>query len=183
MSQHPHMAGTPGPDGAPGLMEERRQLLRFSISNALYGLPIDTVREILQVSGLTEVPMMPPFVRGVMNLRGAVVPVLDLAQRLGLGRTEIGRRTCIVIVDCPVPDGAPQRHGVLIDAVYEVLELGAHELVAVPTMGTRVAPQYLSGIARVKGQSMEMLEVARVFDEGDLARLVGEHCDAARWLH
>lgn len=167
----------------PDPSQERRQLLRFALGDALYAVPIEAVREILQVVSLTEVPMMPRFVRGVMNLRGSVVPVFDLSQRLSLPRTEIGRRSCIVIVETHNADGQHQRHGVLVDAVHEVLELCADDVAPAPSIGTRVSPQFIGGIARVHGQSVELLDLPRIFDETELHRLVGEHCDQSRWLH
>jgi purine-binding chemotaxis protein CheW len=163
--------------------DERRQLLRFTLAGAYYGVPIEAVREILQVGAMTAVPMMPRFVRGVMNLRGAVVPVFDLCARLGLGDTRIGRRTCVVIIDAPSAEGGVQRHGVLVDAVHEVLDLAGSDLSAVPALGTRVAPQLICGVARVQGQTLELLDVPRIFDEAELARLVGEHCAQTPWLH
>jgi purine-binding chemotaxis protein CheW len=163
--------------------EEKRQLLRFALSDDLYGIPIEAVREILQVGVMTQVPMMPRFVRGVMNLRGAVVPVLDLGLRLGLQPTRISRRTCIVIVETFNGDGTPLRHGVLVDAVHEVLEVTQEQINAVPALGTRVAPQFIAGVTRVHDQSVEVLEVPRVFDDTELSRLVEEHCDQSRWLH
>lgn len=163
--------------------EEKRQLLRFALGDELYGIPIESVREILQVGVMTQVPMMPNFVRGVMNLRGAVVPVLDLGLRLGLSPTRISRRTCIVIVETINTEGSPLRHGVLVDAVHEVLEVTHEQINAVPSLGTRVAPQFIAGVTRVHDQSVEVLEVPRVFDDTELSRLVEEHCDQSRWLH
>ncbi len=165
------------------MAEERRQLLRFSLSEALYCIPIDHIREILQVCNMTRVPMMPLFVRGVMNLRGAVVPVMDLGMRLGLSETRIGKRSCIVIVESINLDGAAQRYGILVDAVHEVLEIGAEQLNAVPALGTRIEPHFICGVMRVQGHSVELLDVGKVFDEVELSRLVTEHCDQSRWLH
>ena len=157
------------------LGEDRRQLLRFSLSEALYCLPIEHIREILQVARMTRVPMMPKFVRGVMNLRGAVVPVLDLALRLGLKPTQVGRRSCVVIIESVMHDGNLQRHGVLVDAVHEVLEIPMDQLNPVPALGTRVDPQFIAGVIRAHNQSMEMLDVTRVFDDTELSRLVANH--------
>lgn len=175
-------AALPAP-AAPVATEERRQMLRFTLCEALYALPIEPIREILQVGRMTKVPMMPTFVRGVMNLRGAVVPVLDLGARLGLHDTAIGRRTCIVIVESPIGDGGTQRHGVLVDAVHEVLEVEPSQVNAVPALGTRVAPHFIAGVIRVKDQSVELLDVSRVFDEAELSRLVTAPAEETLWLH
>lgn len=163
--------------------EERRQMLRFTLCEALYAMPIEPIREILQVGRMTKVPMMPAFVRGVMNLRGAVVPVLDLGARLGLHGTTIGRRTCIVIVESPLADGGLQRHGVLVDAVHEVLEVDPGQVNSVPALGTRVSPHFISGVLRVQEQSVELLDVARVFDDQELGRLIASPNEQTLWLH
>ncbi|MEK8086326.1 chemotaxis protein CheW [Aquabacterium sp. A3] len=163
--------------------EDRRQMLRFTLCEALYAMPIEPIREILQVGRMTKVPMMPAFVKGVMNLRGAVVPVLDLGARLGLHGTAIGRRTCIVIVESPLNDGSMQRHGVLVDAVHEVLEVDPSQINAVPALGSRVAPHFISGVVRVKSQSVELLDVGRVFDDQELGQLIASPTEPTLWLH
>jgi hypothetical protein len=94
-------------DRPPDLSE--RQYLRFALADGAYAVPIDAVREILELAPITPLPQMPPFVRGVMNLRGAVVPVIDLAARYGLPVASVGRRSCIVVVDVPSPE--PSRPG------------------------------------------------------------------------
>lgn len=174
-----HALGAPEQSRA----EERRQMLRFTLCEALYALPIEPIREILQVGRMTKVPMMPTFVRGVMNLRGAVVPVLDLGARLGLHSTAIGRRTCIVIVESPNADGGTQRHGVLVDAVHEVLEVEPSQVNTVPALGTRVAPHFISGVVRVQDHSVELLDVSRVFDDQELSRLITSTDEHTLWLH
>ncbi len=170
-------------DGQSMPVEERKQLLRFTLCDALYALPIAPIREILQVCRMTQVPMMPPFVKGVMNLRGSVVPVLDLGLRLGLGGTTVGRRTCIVIVETLMPDGTSHRHGVLVDAVHDVLDVDAATVNAVPPLGTRVAPHFIAGLIRVQDQSVELLDVSRVFDDDELARLLASPSEHSLWLH
>ena len=110
---------------------EMRQFLRFVLADAVFAVPIDSVREILELGPTTALPMMPSFVRGVMNLRGAVVPVIDLAARYNLPPTIPGRRTCIVVAevtpsgehDCP-----RQVLGLLVDAVHEVLEASTEDM-------------------------------------------------------
>ena len=163
--------------------EDRRQLLRFALGGSLYCVQIEHIREILQVCNFTKVPMLPSFVCGVMNLRGAVVPVLDLSLRLGLEATQIGRRTCVVIVETAGTDGLPQRQGVLVDAVHEVMEVTDHAVNPVPSLGTRIAPQFISGVMRIQGQCVELLDVSKVLDREDLSRLVAEHGHNGMRLH
>jgi purine-binding chemotaxis protein CheW len=165
---------------------EPRQLLRLALADGMYAIEIDRVREILKVAGLTELPLMPPFMRGVMNLRGAVVPVIDLAARLGLGVTAIERRTCIVILEArgAGDDGEePQRLGALVDAVYEVLDVGPEGLESVPAFGTSVAGHHLKGMARAAGQVVPVLECERVLELGELADQVAAHAASVGWTH
>jgi purine-binding chemotaxis protein CheW len=143
---------------------------------------IDAVREILQVGQLTELPQTPPFVRGVMNLRGAVVPVIDLGARFGGPAAQISRRTCIIVVEVQAEHGAAQetehgsRHvvGMLVDAVYEVFEASAADLEPVPPMGTRVAPEHLQAMTRVRGQVCAVLDLNHLLAQATLADLIAD---------
>jgi purine-binding chemotaxis protein CheW len=185
------------------------QLLRFTLGRASYAVDIGDVQEIQQVGGMTAVPMLPPFVRGVMNLRGSVVPVIDLAARLGLGSTRIAPRTCVVVVElghrqartpdsAATPHDAPaarqdgaggrvQRLGMLVDAVHEVLDVAAHELEAVPALGTRLHGDFIRAMARVRGQIVEVLDLDRALDEHQLGELIGLHmrtrAQERAWAH
>ena len=155
------------------------QFLCFALGQERYALRIDAVREILEVARMTPLPLMPSFVRGVMNLRGAVVPVVDLGARLGLPPTTVGRRTCVVIVDIALPDDqGTQRLGMLVDAVYEVVDLRAAELEAVPRLGTRIDPAYIRSMVRVRGQATPELDIAAVLDLQVLADLIAEHAQS-----
>ena len=157
-------------------------LLRLSAGGEVLAVPIDEVREILQLATLTPLPRTPAFVRGVMNLRGAVVPVIDLAARLGLAATVVGRRSCIVVVDArqrvghdPAQQGAPVPMGLLVDAVFEVFDRQAAEIEPVPTLGTRVAPACLSGMTRARGDVIGVLALARVLSAAELADAIAAH--------
>lgn len=119
--------------------------LTFALRGQAYGLPIEPVREIIGLGEVTPVPMMPAYLRGVMNLRGSVVPVIDLAARLALGPAQDSERSCILIVECPADDGV-HLVGVLVDAVQEVLRFEASALAAAPSFGTRVAPAFIAGL-------------------------------------
>jgi purine-binding chemotaxis protein CheW len=160
------------------------QLLRFTLGRLPYAVEIGAVREILQVASLTCVPMLPAFVRGVMNLRGAVVPVIDLAARLGLGSTRLAPRTCVVVVDIHRADhgdghaAAPQRLGMLVDAVHEVLDVPARDLEPVPAMGTRIHADFIRSMARVRGQIVEVLNLDQALDQDHLSEMIGAHLQA-----
>lgn len=163
----------PRPDNADGVVQ---QFLCFALGQARHAVRIDAVREILEVSRMTPLPLMPSFVRGVMNLRGAVVPVVDLGARLGLEPTRIGRRTCVVIVDIRLPDDqGSQRLGMLVDAVYEVVDTDADELEPVPRLGTRIHPSHIRSMVRVRGQATPELDIAAVLDQQVLADLISAH--------
>lgn len=172
-----------------------RGLLRMAAAGEVLAVPIEDVREILQFSRLTALPRTPDFVRGVMNLRGSVVPVIDLAARLGRARTDIGRRSCVVVVhseplepaadDSPGSDdtadgdaaGAaqPLTVGLLVDAVYEVFERCADEIEPVPALGTRIAPAHLRGITRAAGGLVSVLALQQVLSVKQLAAAIAAH--------
>jgi len=164
-------SATSGPTGMPGATQ---QFLRFALGSGSYAVAIETVREILQVDAMTAVPLMPSFVRGVMNLRGAVVPVIDLSERLSLPGSTYGRRSCVVIVDIDDgEDGPPSTLGVMVDAVYEVFDVDTLE--AAPAFGTPIDPAFLAGMARLDGQVLAVLNLNRVLAQDELSSLVASH--------
>ena len=154
----------------------RLQFLRFSVGPDAYAVRIELVREILEVTQMTPLPLMPTFVRGVMNLRGAVVPVVDLAARLGMDATEIGRRSCVIMVDISgQTNGGHQSLGVLVDAVHEVFDVEEGGLEGVPRMGTRIDPTFIAGMVRVRGLVTPALDFDRTLAEQTLSELITAH--------
>ena len=159
-------------------------LLRMAVGELVLAVSIDDVREILQVARLTPLPRTPEFVRGVMNLRGAVVPVIDLSVRLGRQPTELGRRSCIVVVEClsaPHDEGeAPTSSamGLLVDAVFEVFDRRMAEIEPAPALGTTVEPSFLRGITRADGALIGVLALAQVLGEAQLRQAIAEHAPA-----
>jgi purine-binding chemotaxis protein CheW len=136
------------------------------------------VREILEITHMTPLPLMPSFVRGVMNLRGAVVPVVDLSARLGLPPAVLARRSCVVMVDVdPGPDADTGMHtvGVLVDAVYEVFDAGAAELEAPPRLGTRIETQFIRSMVRLRGKPTPELHLDIILNPTVLAELIAAH--------
>lgn len=139
----------------------------------MHTVRIDAVREILELSHITPLPLMPAFVRGVMNLRGAVIPVVDLAARLGLPGATLTKRSCVVIVDVQVDDASTrQTFGTLVDAVFEVIDAKGAELEAVPRLGTRIEPKFIRGMVRVRGVATPELDLETILDERSLSELV-----------
>lgn len=161
------VAGTSVPAGGGS-----GQYLVFMSNGETYAIDILQIREIIEYGSLTEVPMTPPTVRGVINLRGAVVPVIDLAARFGRARAKPGRRSCIVIVEIRGADQAqsrPQTLGVLVDGVSEVLEIGDGEIEPAPSFGARIRTDFIAGMARVGGRFVVVLDVGRVFSVDEIA--------------
>jgi purine-binding chemotaxis protein CheW len=157
-------------------------LLRMAVGTDVLAVPIEDVREILQVARMTPLPRTPGFIRGVMNLRGAVVPVIDLAARLGQGHTTLGRRSCVVVVQTTCPHDAaaesatpPVVMGLLVDAVFEVFDRSSSEIEAAPALGTHIEPQYLRGITRAGGQLISVLSLAHVLSTQSLASSIASH--------
>jgi purine-binding chemotaxis protein CheW len=167
-----------GPDIAASLP---CSMLRMAVGAELLAVPIEHVREILQVSRMTPLPRTPSFVRGVMNLRGSVVPVIDLAARLGGPSTELGRRTCIVVVETSAtpteddPNARPLVMGLLVDAVFEVFDRSGHEIEPAPALGTAIAPQFLHGMTRAAGSLIGVLALGQVLSARELAQCIAQH--------
>ncbi len=160
-------------------LEQAPQYLSFRIAGTDYGLPILTVKEILQHDEPTPVPGAPASIRGVINVRGSVVPVLDLAVKFGKGETATTNRTCILVVEARV--GAEQLTvGLLADAVNEVLDLPGEAVEPPPSFGTGVRLDYLTGVGKVPRGFVLLLEVDRVVSasEADLAAQVVAQAEA-----
>jgi chemotaxis signal transduction protein len=149
---------------------ERAQYLTFSVAGEEYGLPVLKVREILEYGTLTRVPRTPQYVRGVINLRGRVVPVVDLAVRFGLPASAVTSRTCVVIVEVAV-DGEPVVMGIMADAVSQVVELGADDIEPPPAFGTRVDVAYLKGMGRSGRAFVLLLDVDRLLSAEETDRV------------
>src|SRR5690606_3626622 len=149
---------------------ESRQYLTFSLGEEMFAVCIRQVREIIEYTSVTTVPMMPGFVKGVINLRGKVVPVIDLAARFGRVATGLHRRTCIVVVEVE-HEGAQQELGVVVDGVSEVLEIPASEIEAAPTFGTRIRTDFIAGMGKVAGRFVILLDMDRVLAVQEMAML------------
>lgn len=149
-----------------------QQFLTLTLGEELFALPIEHIREIIEFGGLTEIPLMPPFLRGVINLRGAVVPVVDLAVRFGRERTAIAKRTCIVIVEVAQDEGM-QLLGVIVDAVNAVLAVEPSQLENRPNFGARIRTDFIAGILKHDEQFVIVLDIPQVLSLEELAELVG----------
>ncbi len=150
--------------------EDVLQYLTFQLSGETYAIGILSIKEILEYTTLTQVPLMPAFIRGVMNLRGAVVPVIDLAVRFGRNETGVSRRTCVVIIEV-ANEEMPQYIGILVDVVHEVLAIRAADIEPPPQFGSRIRVDFISGMARVDNRFVVLLDVEKVLSVEEMATL------------
>ncbi|AGW12318.1 chemotaxis protein CheW [Megalodesulfovibrio gigas] len=144
--------------------------LAFTLGGELFAVDITSAREILDFCEITRIPHMPSFIRGVVNLRGNAVTVVDLKQQFGMGRTERTILTRIIILELP-QDKHPLLIGVLADSVKEVLELEESQIEPPPLMGAQVRSDFLKGVARHKGGFLLLLDEHKVFAPEELERV------------
>jgi purine-binding chemotaxis protein CheW len=135
--------------------------LTFSLGHEEYGLPVLKVREIIKMMDITLVPQMPEHVRGVINLRGKVIPVIDLRRKFGFDVHEDTQLTCIIVVEV---DLAPAKvmMGIIVDSVSEVLNVSQAEIDGTPEFGGQITASYLLGLAKVRGTVKLLLDLDRV---------------------
>ena len=151
-------------------IEEDHQYLTFLLGGEMFAIAILNIKEIIEYGSLTEVPMMPSFIRGVINLRGSVVPVVDLSSRFGRNRTEVSRRTCIVIIEVENED---EKHdiGVMVDSVSEVLEIPRSEIEPPPAFGAKIRVDFMQGMGKVAGKFVIILNANNVLSVEELSML------------
>ncbi|MFI5119143.1 MAG: chemotaxis protein CheW [Thermoanaerobaculia bacterium] len=147
------------------------QYLCFRLAGEECAIGILKVREIIEYHTVTKVPAMPPWVRGVMNLRGSVVPVIDLTVKFGLPAGPVTNRTCIVIAEVAL-DGEPAVMGIVVDAVSRVLELAPADIEPPPAFGTSVRVDYLLGLGKFGDRFVLLLDIDRVLSVAELQRAV-----------
>jgi purine-binding chemotaxis protein CheW len=143
------------------------QFLTFFLGDEEYAVTVLKVTEIIGCSALTKVPGTPTWIRGVLNLRGAVVPVVDLSVKFGIGPTEITPRTCVVIIEIE-HDGEKLVLGVMADAVSQVIELGADEIQPPPSFGPRVRVDCIQGMCNSNGRFVVLLDIDRVLSATEI---------------
>lgn len=160
--------------GGSAASDAAAQFLTFTLGEEVFAMDIRTVREIIQYGPMTTVPLMPAFVRGVINLRGAVVPVIDLQARFSRPPADIGKKTCIVIFDT-VREGERVELGLLVDAVSEVIDIAPDAIEPPPNFGTTVRRDFIRGMGKVADRFLIIIEPDRALDVNDMARL----CESA----
>jgi purine-binding chemotaxis protein CheW len=137
---------------------QTHQYLTFMLGGEVFAIGILFIKEIIEYSSLTEVPMMPAAVRGVINLRGSVVPVMDLLIRFGKQSSSVSKRTCIVIIEV-VRLGERQDIGIVVDCVDSVLDIPAAEIEPPPTFGAGIRADFIHGMGKVNGKFVILLDV------------------------
>lgn len=155
--------------GVAHAAERAGKYLSFQLGKEEYGIQVLKVREIVKIQHITEVPDTPPEVRGVINLRGKVIPVIDLRLKFGLPEVEYGQRTCIIVVELQGSSQGPM--GIIVDEVSEVLNLQSSDIQDTPDFGRGVEMPYLLGMARVKDKVKILLDIDQVLAASDLRAL------------
>ncbi len=158
--------------GAAPATGEAKQYLTFVLGTEMFSLDILCIKEIIWYAGLTEVPMMPSCIRGVINLRGAVVPVMDLSARFNRPATPVTKSTCIVITEVESASGDERQNmGIVVDAVQAVLEIPSSEIEPPPSFGAKIRADFIEGIAKVNGKFVILLNVQRVLSAEEIGAM------------
>lgn len=163
---------------AAGSAEQTQQYLTFVLAAEVFAMGILAIKEIIEYADVTGVPMMPEYVRGVINLRGAVVPVIDLSVRFGKPSSPVTKRTCIVIIEV---QARSERHvlGVVVDAVNAVLDIPKSEIEPPPTFGASIRADFIRGMGKVNGKFVILLDVEHVLASDEMDVLVDAQESAA----
>jgi purine-binding chemotaxis protein CheW len=135
-----------------------------------YGIAVLKIREIIRLTTITSVPQMPDYVKGVINLRGKIIPVIDLRIKFGLAKAENTERTCIVVVQVALAGGNTQM-GLMVDAVEEVINIAATDIEETPEFGAKVDTDYITGMAKIKGAVKSLLDIDKVLTADALTQL------------
>lgn len=150
-----------------GEISESTQYLTFKLEEEQFALDISKVREVLEFSTVTKVPKTPDFMRGVINLRGSVVPVIDMRLKFGMSETEKTVNTCIIIAEIEF-DGEKTILGTLADSVQEVIELDPEHIEPAPKIGTKLKTEFIKGMGKRDGEFIIILDIDKVFSVEEL---------------
>ena len=150
------------------LNEKAGKYLTFSLAGEEYGIAILKVKEIIGMMPITPVPQAPGFVKGVINLRGRVIPVTDLRLRFGMGNMEYSERTCIIVVEIAGQEGMILM-GLVVDSVSEVLNIKGEDIEDTPSFGTQLKTDYIHGMAKTEGGVKILLDIDRVIGTEEIS--------------
>ncbi len=151
---------------------ETTQYLTFKLAEEVFALDVAKVREILEYTAVTRIPQTPDFMRGVINLRGSVVPVVDLRLKFGMSATEQTINTCIIVTEVEM-EGETILLGALADSVQEVNEMEPGQIEAAPHIGTRLNTDFIKGMGKRDGHFVMILDIDKVFNSGELEEMCG----------
>jgi purine-binding chemotaxis protein CheW len=149
-------------EGTPAARNLAGKYLTFNLQGESYGIDVLKVREIIRKVSITLVPQMPAYIRGVINLRGKIIPVMDLRQRFGFHNVASQDQSCTVVVHVKLQDGKSTPMGMVVDGVEEVTNITPAEIEETPDFGGSIAADYILGIAKVKGAVKVLLDIDRV---------------------
>jgi len=147
---------------------ETVQYLTFKLGEEIFAIDVSKVREILEFTSITKVPQTPEFMRGVINLRGSVVPVIDLRLNFGMACTEQTVNTCIIVVEV-ILDGEVVVLGALADSVQEVVEMEPDHIEPAPHLGTKFNTDFIKGMGKIDNEFVMILDIDKVFSSEDIA--------------
>ncbi len=149
-----------------------RRYLTFTLHKEVFAVPVGPIREIIEYPGVTEIPLAPEFLRGVINLRGSVVPLIDIAARFGRSPSEITWRTCVIIFEASGENALHQLLGIMVDTVHEVLDVPASQVEPRPEFGTVLRTEFVEGMINRNGKFVVVLDINKVLDAQELKRLI-----------
>lgn len=158
-------------DKKSGSTNATGKYLTFKLGIESYGIDVLKVREIIRHLDVTTVPQMPDYIRGVINLRGKIVPVMDLRRRFEFSQVTDTDQTCIIVVQLALPGCPATAMGMVVDGVEEVVNLNTGDIEATPNFGGQIATDYILGMAKVKGAVKVLLDIDRVVRADSLAQL------------
>jgi len=147
--------------------------LTFSLGNEDYGIPILKVKEIIGLMEITHVPQTPEFIKGVINLRGKIIPIMDLRLKFKMPEKDYNERTCIIVVEVLIHD-AKRLMGIVVDMVSEVVNIQAAEIEPPPQYGTKVETGFLTGLGKVKGKVVMLLNIEQIINCEEMTSLLND---------
>lgn len=136
--------------------------LTFTLGHESYGIPVLQVREIIRHTTLTAVPQMPDYVKGVLNLRGKVIPIVDLRLKFRLEHAEVAERTCIVVVQVTLSNGSRTNMGLIVDGVESVANVASNDIEPTPDFGAQISTGYILGMAKLENRVVALLDIDKI---------------------
>ena len=146
------------------------KFLTFLLGSEEYGIPINKIKEIIGIMDITSVPRTPVFIKGVINLRGKIIPVMDLRLKFELGEKDYNQRTCIIVVEIDF-SGSKRLMGIVVDTVSEVVNIQKNDIELPPQYGGRMDTAFLTGMGKVKGKVILLLDIEQVLNSDEKAQL------------